>query len=1433
MSTKNKLYQGIVESAHGPVLIIEAGQVVDVNDSVLGILGLSKKALMGRPWLSLLTPEQPDGQTVETSFQQKIDRVKEQGQAAFNWQIQSADDQIVQIAGMLYRLDVGGTEAIQISLSTHDLYIPVTQANYQLIFDAIPDSVVIYDLDGNVAYLNPAFEQTFGWTMKELLGKRIDFVPEENQAETMEAISRLLKGEKTSLLYSRRLTKDGRILDVNISASLFDDENGRPAGSIILIRDETQYRQTQAALESSEARRLDLLETIEDGYYEIDLAGNMTFCNSALSHMMGYTPAEFLGMHYREYVDKETASEITQTFNQVFNSREPFPDYEYQAYDKNGEQHTVQISINLMFDDDATPVGFGGIVRDVTERIQIEQKLRQYQVELENQVEERTSKLAKANTQLQEEIAEREQTEIALRESESQTRQIVDNALDAVISMDADSRILEWNQQAEATWGWSREDVIGQDLTEIVMPERFRQGHQEGLKKFLATNEGPILNKRIEITALHREGHEFPIELSVTAVPTGDTYIFNAFLRDISERKQAEQELQKTVESQQVINTLLQIAQEPISLDEQLERALDTILSPNWIATLPIGCIFLVEDDPDVLVLKAERQLGKPLLKECALIKFGQCLCGRAAERGEMLFSDCVGEEHEISYQGMQPHGHYNIPIMVDDEVGGVLNLYVKEGHQPDEAEQDFLEAVTNTLATMIKRNRIEQSVQDSLSRRERQVGISTQIAQEIAAAADLDELYQQVVNLVKEEFGFYHVQLLRYDPALNSVALTYGYGDVGREMLDLHHSMPLGVGLIGKAVESKKSILYSDVTKAADWQPNALLTETRSELAIPIQLKDEVLGVLDVQSSEVDGLKPDDQLVLEGLCGQIAVAIESTRLRQDMEAQLRELNQLQRSLSREGWEAYQKAQVQVSGYAFDHSGLRQLSAADVPMAGMTAVSPEKNGSDPDAAQEIQPIAAPLAVRGEKIGALLVEDDPERPLTPEEREVLNAVSQQLAEALDSARLFEQTQLSLAEQERLSGELETVAKVSTAASTILEVDALLQSVVDLAKTSFGLYHAHIYLRNEMTGKLALRAGADSVGRLMVLEGREINQEAESLVARSARSRQGIIENDVRKTIDFLPHPLLPNTQAELAMPMIVGDKLLGVLDLQSEQVGFFREEEMDVYRTLASQVGVAVQNATLFSEQVATADKLREVDRLKSEFLASMSHELRTPLNSIIGFADVLLEGLDGDLNGRMEEDVRLIRNSGSHLRELIGEILDMSKIEAGRMELRYERIDMRQMAQDIIATAKPLAQEKELGLFLELADDVEIVEADRTRIRQVMWNILGNAIKFTERGHVKLTVDIDDDEMARIGIHDTGIGIKPEDVHIVFEQFRQVDGKLNRKAGGTGLGMPITKKLIEIHGGDIWVESEMGTGSTFWFTLPLTEQAARIRKGTT
>jgi signal transduction histidine kinase len=312
---------------------------------------------------------------------------------------------------------------------------------------------------------------------------------------------------------------------------------------------------------------------------------------------------------------------------------------------------------------------------------------------------------------------------------------------------------------------------------------------------------------------------------------------------------------------------------------------------------------------------------------------------------------------------------------------------------------------------------------------------------------------------------------------------------------------------------------------------------------------------------------------------------------------------------------------------------------------------------------------------------------------------------------------------------------------------------------------------------------------------------------------------VVANNFSEYLGHLPQLALPSSRSEAAIPLIAGDQLLGVFDLQSDVENSFGEDEIRIHTTLAAQVAVALQNAILYAEQLETTERLREVDRLKSEFLASMSHELRTPLNSIIGFADVLLEGIDGQLNERMVEDVTLIRDSGRHLRSLIGEMLDMSKIEAGVMELYYEKIDVPALAEEIIANAQSLAKDKDLVFDLQIDPELQIIEADRTRLMQILLNLISNAIKFTEKGEITLSMSQNNGELVA-SVQDTGIGIEQDDIPKIFEQFRQVDGSPTRKAGGAGLGIPISKSLVELHGGKMWVESVPGIGSTFSFTIP-------------
>ncbi len=1090
--------------------------------------------------------------------------------------------------------------------------------------------------------------------------------------------------------------------------------------------------QRKRAEEAIAAQRLFLHQVIDTNpalIFVKDKNGRFALVNKAMAETIGRPIKEIIGKTDFDFFDLEQAKQYAEQDQEVLHTAQAkqFPLETIQ--DKHGHSRHFLTTKYPVFDAAGAVNQILGVVIDVTSLFE---------------------------------------AEMALQHREEEYQQIVDTALDAIISVNEAGEIVNWNRRAESMFGWKRDEILHKKLEETILPPQHRDAIMGGMARFLQSGEYELMNRRVELTAVHRDGREFPIELSVSPVQTDEGYRFNAFLRDVTEQKEAEAQINYQAQllediSEAVVSTDLDFVVR--SWNKAAEKmygyAADDVLGRSLFDFIP----------DTIFENRTPASMVETLLKQ-----------GYFTERATQRTRN--GREFIVAVSASLLKDNNGNPT-------GIVSVY-----------RDITEPV-----------KLQQQIQDSLERRSRQVALTTQIAQDIASATTLDELYERVVTQVQEQFGYYHTQLLRYDPTLETAALVVGYGEIGRQMLEMNHSMPKGVGLIGLAAATGRTILRPDVSKDKNWRSNPLLPRTKGEMAVPIKMGDRILGVLDVQSDRPGALTEDDKLVLEGLCGQIAIAIETTNLRQEMEARLYELSMLQRQFSREGWSEFKKSRKQLHGYSFSQNGVQPLPNVALLQNG--------NGRSDNNAEEL--FQAPLAVRGEKIGRLGVKADEKRPLTEDERTFIQAITDEIAEALEAARLLEQTQDALSEQERLAQEMETVAQVSTAAATILEVDTLLKTVVDLTKQSFGLYHAHIYLLED--DKLVLRAGAGAVGQLMVLEGRQIDIHTDSLVSRAARTRQGFIENDVRKAVDFLPNPHLPNTRSEMAVPMVVGDRVIGVIDLQSDKVDFFTEEQLAIHKTLASQVAVAVQNAMLYATEVETATKLRTVDQLKSEFLASMSHELRTPLNSIIGFADVLLEGLDGELNERMEEDVRLIRESGAHLRNLIGDILDMSKIEAGRMELRYEEVDMPQLAKDIIATAQPLAHEKNLALISNISPEVDKVEADRTRLRQIMWNIVGNAIKFTEKGSVTISMSMTTNDELLVAIKDTGIGIKPEHRDLVFEQFRQIDSGLNRAAGGTGLGMPITKNLVELHGGKIWIESEVGKGTTFFFTVPKTRPA--------
>jgi signal transduction histidine kinase len=293
--------------------------------------------------------------------------------------------------------------------------------------------------------------------------------------------------------------------------------------------------------------------------------------------------------------------------------------------------------------------------------------------------------------------------------------------------------------------------------------------------------------------------------------------------------------------------------------------------------------------------------------------------------------------------------------------------------------------------------------------------------------------------------------------------------------------------------------------------------------------------------------------------------------------------------------------------------------------------------------------------------------------------------------------------------------------------------------------------------------------------------------------------------------------------EIMMPLVLRGTVIGTLGVKREQSPNWANEEIVAIESVSNQVTLALENSRLSTEQERTIVKLQELDRLKSEFLTSMSHELRTPLNAILGFADILLQGIDGDLTEYAHNDIQLIYNSGQHLLTLINDILDISKIEAGMMEIVPEPLEVMPLIKGVMAASESLVKGKPVKIIKEIPDDLPEIYADNIRLKQILLNLVSNAIKFTSEGYITIKAEIKDDEpeMVRFSIIDTGMGIPEDKLDAIFERFKQADMTTTKEFGGTGLGLAISKQLIEMHGGRIGLHSEVGVGSVFYFTIPL------------
>ncbi|MGH2451218.1 MAG: sensor histidine kinase [Candidatus Limnocylindria bacterium] len=442
--------------------------------------------------------------------------------------------------------------------------------------------------------------------------------------------------------------------------------------------------------------------------------------------------------------------------------------------------------------------------------------------------------------------------------------------------------------------------------------------------------------------------------------------------------------------------------------------------------------------------------------------------------------------------------------------------------------------------------------------------------------------------------------------------------------------------------------------------------------------------------------------------------------------------------------------------------------------------------------------------------------------TPDPRSPVEELQRKLSAAQD------ETKEALEQQTAITDVLGVISRAPYALNPVLE--AVIQNAVRLSGADSGTV---IRIENGI-GSISARVGMPDETSASHAEFYRLFNETKDALATGAsvlgrvyRERRTLHVADITAdpTVAQSKGMMSIGARTGLGVPLLLGDQLLGAMILVRLEVRPFKPRQIELVESFARQAAIAIENVRQFNEIKAKSKELEVANQHKSEFLANMSHELRTPLNAIIGFSDVLIQGMAGELSSKQADYLEDIRTSGQHLLSLINDILDLSKVEAGRMELTPSEFSLGVALANAMTMVRERVARQGIGLDLTV-DEIDVINADERKVKQILFNLLTNAVKFTpDGGTISVTAAREGDHVL-VSVRDTGIGIAPGDQARIFEEFRQVGEGRSLSSEGTGLGLTLTKALVELHGGRIWVESEVGKGSTFLFTLPLAPPAA-------
>ncbi|HEX5864244.1 MAG TPA: GAF domain-containing protein, partial [Casimicrobiaceae bacterium] len=941
--------------------------------------------------------------------------------------------------------------------------------------------------------------------------------------------------------------------------------------------------------------------------------------------------------------------------------------------------------------------------------------------------------------------------------------------------------------------------------------------------------------------------------------------------RKVDERTR---ELKNSLDQQTAISEILRVIS---SSPTDVQPVLDAVAErAAYLCESPYARVLLVDGDilrPAAVYSREDGRGGAHSVQPTALKR--SSINGRAVlDRETIHIADVpplFDSEYPDARQNAVPAGlraALAVPLVREDTAYGSIFIFRRQPglFSPDQVA--LLQTFARQAAIAIDNVRLFNETREAL---DQQTAISEILRVISSSPGDVRPMLNAVAERALKlcdaaESGIFLVEAdaLRFAAGFGSMA-TFEEGD----------HIPLNRGfVVGRAVIDRQTFHHADVVPLlATEYPDARTPQQRfgfrAILAVPLMSEDRAIGGIVLWRTEAHAFTEKQVALVKTFADQAAIAIENVRLFNTTKEALEQqtaVAEILRVISSSPTDvqpvldaiAERAARLcdasSASMYLTDGVTLRHLASKGPAAEPVTYVESFPINRDSISGRALldrktmqirdmlaeaaeYPMSAeiarsyghrtvvvtPLFREGQPFATIVLRRQEVRAFTDREVGLLRTFGDQAAIALENVRLFNETKEAL-DQQRASGEV-LAAISSSIADTKPVFDVILQSCQRLfAGETVGI----TLVRDD--GMLDIAGRGPGFDELKKLFPQPLTRDMSSGIA--ILERRVIAYTDIET--DDMPEMSRAGcramgTQSVAFAPMLFEGRGIGTIWVGRPFKGAFSDKQLALLKTFAEQAVIAIQNARLFSEIQDKSRQLEVANKHKSEFLANMSHELRTPLNAIIGFSEVLLERLFGELNAKQDDYLKDIHSSGRHLLSLINDILDLSKIEAGRMELEVSTFEL----EDALSNAMTLVRERAQrhGIALEQQVDPQLGElaADERKFKQILVNLLSNAVKFTpDGGRIDVKAHRKEDNVV-IAVHDTGIGIAPEDQAAVFEEFRQVGRDYTNKQEGTGLGLALTRKFVELHGGRIWVESEPGKGSTFTFTIPVGHERSERR----